>query len=63
MIKLLRGQKTGRKEQNRKKMDSTKRLHLFVIERASLQLLVKASLHLPLDFFKAVAAAAVYAKH
>jgi hypothetical protein len=43
-------------------MDSTKRLHLFVIERASLQLLVIVSLHLPLDFFKAVAAAAVYTK-
>jgi hypothetical protein len=62
MIKLLRGQKTGRKEQNRKKMDSTNRLHLFVIKRASLHLLVKASMHLRLDFFKAVAAAAVYTK-
>lgn len=48
--------------EQKEKMDSTKRLHLFVVERASLQLLVKASLHLPLDFFKAVAAAAVYTK-
>jgi hypothetical protein len=63
MIKRLKGQKTGRKEQNRKKIDGTKRLHLFLLSRElhsnfwSKHLCIE-----PLDFFKAVAAAAVYTK-
>jgi hypothetical protein len=56
------GKKLKGKNRIEKKIHSTKRLHLFVVERASLQLFVKTSLHLPLDFFKAVAAAAVYTK-
>jgi hypothetical protein len=56
------GARNWKERTKQKKLDRTKRLHLFVVERASLQLLVKASLHLPLDFFKAVAAAAVYTK-
>jgi hypothetical protein len=35
--------------EQKEKMDSTKRLHLFVVERASLQLLVKASLCISLS--------------